>query len=447
MKKILLTIFTCLFSMSAMSQTSNLGLEEEVQKAIKIRKLNESQSINSGKPINFLIGMCLMMDGESKCNLNEAKNNITTKKTNPEKWMFFLESQSQYENYYMGFRDGQLKFGNYGENSPSRRTYKIVDSNNVELTLVRDSVCYVTTHYKRINENFYQSILKDFTNCSGTTRTMLEASMKDPWSEPRRMYPLENRFPELANTQSQPRPSQSQTNNQPNPPTQNSQSNIIWNHNNSKMKIDIVNNTINIYYSQPRQAMLDAGAKPNDLLVNGTIQNNQITGTARIFAGRCGQFTYPVTGNIFNNGREISLNGQAPVVNLSNCQVTRYVPDPLSFNVIQTNTQSNTQPPKPQANPDVEIKYTNGNFYVGQVKNGKPSGQGTLTVTNGGGGKYVGEFQNGIPSGLGTLTLKNGNSYVGEFKDGKMNGTGTYTWAQDGSKKVGTFKDDKYVGP
>jgi hypothetical protein len=168
MKKILLTILTCLFSMSAMSQTSNLSLEEEVQKAIKIRKLNESQPSNSGKHTNFLIGMCLMMDGESKCNLNEAKNNITTKKTNSETWIFFLESQSQFENYYIGFRDGQLKFGSYGENSPSLRTYRIIDSNNVELTLVRDSVCNVTTHYKKINENFYQSILKNFTNCSGT---------------------------------------------------------------------------------------------------------------------------------------------------------------------------------------------------------------------------------------------------------------------------------------
>ena len=236
------------------------------------------------------------------------------------------------------------------------------------------------------------------------------------------------------------------------------QSTIVWNHNNSKMKIDMVNNTINIYYIQPRQAMLDAGAKPNDLLVNGTIQSNQITGTARIFAGRCGQFTYPVTGNIFNNGREISLNGQAPVVNLSNCQVTKYVPDPLSFNVIQANTQSNSQSSKPQtnnqpqtqsppsqsqANPDVRINNTNGDVYFGQVIDGKPNGQGTFAWASG--GRYVGEFKNGLRNGQGTLTFREGSSYVGEFKDDKYNGQGTLT-LKDISRYVGGWKDGKKNG-
>jgi hypothetical protein len=160
-------------------------------------------------------------------------------------------------------------------------------------------------------------------------------------------------------SQSQSRPSQTQANNQPKPPTQNSQSNIVWNHNNSKMKIDMVGDTINIYYVQPRQAMLDAGAKPNTLLINGMIKGTQITGTARIFAGNCGQFTYPVTGTITNNGREILLNGQAPVVNRSNCQVTRYVPDPLSFNLIETNSQSNSQPSQAQANNQTKPSVSN----------------------------------------------------------------------------------------
>ena len=39
-------------------------------------------------------------------------------------------------------------------------------------------------------------------------------------------------------------------------------------------------------------------------------------------------------------------------------------------------------------------------------------------------GKYEGEVVNGFPNGQGTLTFSSGNKYVGEHKDGKpWNGT------------------------
>jgi len=43
------------------------------------------------------------------------------------------------------------------------------------------------------------------------------------------------------------------------------------------------------------------------------------------------------------------------------------------------------------------------------------------------GRKHVGEFKDGKPNGQGTLTLPNGEKYKGGFKDGLMNGQGTYT--------------------
>ena len=89
------------------------------------------------------------------------------------------------------------------------------------------------------------------------------------------------------------------------------------------------------------------------------------------------------------------------------------------------------------------ITLSNGNKYVGEFKDGKFNGQGTLYASNG--AKFVGEFKDGKFNGQGTITLSNGNKYVGEFKDGKFNGQGTFTSAS-GNKYVGEWKDNKRNG-
>src|SRR6266404_7190740 len=63
----------------------------------------------------------------------------------------------------------------------------------------------------------------------------------------------------------------------------------------------------------------------------------------------------------------------------------------------------------------------------------------TFTIPD---GVYVGEFKDGKKNGQGTVTYDDGSKYVGEFKDGKRNGWGTYTYT-DGSKLVGEFKTEK----
>ena len=57
-----------------------------------------------------------------------------------------------------------------------------------------------------------------------------------------------------------------------------------------------------------------------------------------------------------------------------------------------------------------------------------------------GDGKYSGEIENGMPNGQGTLTESNGEKYEGEWKDGLMHGKGTYNWLY-GKKSVGEWKD------
>lgn len=84
-----------------------------------------------------------------------------------------------------------------------------------------------------------------------------------------------------------------------------------------------------------------------------------------------------------------------------------------------------------------------GHQYVGDFKNDLMHGTGRFTWPDG--RQYVGEFKNNKRSGHGTLTWPNGGKYVGEFKDGRINGSGTYTWP-DGHQYVGDFQDDKQHG-
>jgi len=85
----------------------------------------------------------------------------------------------------------------------------------------------------------------------------------------------------------------------------------------------------------------------------------------------------------------------------------------------------------------------NGDKYVGEFKDGEMTGQGTYTHSDG--SSYEGEWKDGKKHGYGTLTYLNGEKYYGEFKDGKRNGQGTSTWS-GGSMFVGEWKDDKKDG-
>jgi hypothetical protein len=81
----------------------------------------------------------------------------------------------------------------------------------------------------------------------------------------------------------------------------------------------------------------------------------------------------------------------------------------------------------------------NSKDYVGECKDGKRHGQGTL-IYGETGRKYVGEFKNGEQHGQGTATFPNGEIYVGEFKDGRFHGKGTIT-LKDGTETIGIFKN------
>jgi len=82
-------------------------------------------------------------------------------------------------------------------------------------------------------------------------------------------------------------------------------------------------------------------------------------------------------------------------------------------------------------------------WYVGEIENGEPNGQGISTSPDG--HKYVGEFKDGNEHGQGTWTSTDGVKYSGEWRDGKKNGQGTITYP-DGGKYVGEFKNGEIHG-
>jgi len=92
-----------------------------------------------------------------------------------------------------------------------------------------------------------------------------------------------------------------------------------------------------------------------------------------------------------------------------------------------------------------------GSIYEGKFKDGRQNGQGTMTLIKGGEilGKYVGEFKNDSPNGQGTTTLFSGGDivekYVGEHKNYKYHGQGTKTFKDD-RKHIGEWKDGKPNG-
>ena len=81
--------------------------------------------------------------------------------------------------------------------------------------------------------------------------------------------------------------------------------------------------------------------------------------------------------------------------------------------------------------------------YIGEFKDGKKHGQGTLTYANL--DNYVGEYKDDKIHGQGIYTLANGDKYVGEWKDNMMHGQGTYTHS-DGRVYKGLFENDMFLG-
>ena len=76
--------------------------------------------------------------------------------------------------------------------------------------------------------------------------------------------------------------------------------------------------------------------------------------------------------------------------------------------------------------------------YEGDWVNGCKTGRGVLEFSDG--TKYEGEFKNDLYDGIGVLKFNNGNKYEGEFVEGNIKGKGKFFW-KDGKKYDGEYED------
>ena len=116
----------------------------------------------------------------------------------------------------------------------------------------------------------------------------------------------------------------------------------------------------------------------------------------------------------------------------------------FEFDSVETVIKTSVQ----AINETVHLDFPNGS-YDGEVKDGKPHGNGTRYYANGKQyDRYEGEFREGKKHGQGTYDFANGDQYVGEYRDDKRNGRGTYYFSSGNQylRYVGEYRDDKMVG-
>ena len=89
---------------------------------------------------------------------------------------------------------------------------------------------------------------------------------------------------------------------------------------------------------------------------------------------------------------------------------------------------------------------SNGDYYIGEFKDGEKNGNGKLVWQDG--EVYEGEFVDGLRSGNGTQLYASGAKYKGRWLNDQLNGFGNYTYASNNlfDYYIGEFKDGKSNG-
>ena len=84
---------------------------------------------------------------------------------------------------------------------------------------------------------------------------------------------------------------------------------------------------------------------------------------------------------------------------------------------------------------EASMNYSNGDTYVGKIKNGKYHGVGKYTYQNG--SYYEGQWKNGLEHGQGIFEVPGVMKYDGNWDEGEMCGQGTFI--KHGKVFKGTF--------
>ena len=106
-----------------------------------------------------------------------------------------------------------------------------------------------------------------------------------------------------------------------------------WSHNNSTMRVESQGGTMRVLYDQPKSGLAGLGIAPGTPLFDGKKTGaNSYAGEATTFSKSCGPAKFQVAGDLSGDGRRLVLRGQKPERG-SNCQVSGYRPETLSFEV------------------------------------------------------------------------------------------------------------------
>lgn len=111
----------------------------------------------------------------------------------------------------------------------------------------------------------------------------------------------------------------------------------FYDHNGSRMRVNITGAKVNIFYADPRVGLARNGVVPGTLLFDGRVSNNYLEGMTRIFHPSCGVVDYFVYGD-FRPGRDFKLNGAAPVLSGMSCRIVDNIYDGPNANLAFTAT-------------------------------------------------------------------------------------------------------------
>jgi hypothetical protein len=90
-----------------------------------------------------------------------------------------------------------------------------------------------------------------------------------------------------------------------------------------------------------------------------------------------------------------------------------------------------------------EMRWSNGQSYKGTWTQDEPQGEGTLGFANG--DSYSGDVRAGKPNGTGKMIFGSGDHYEGAWVLGKAHGSGIYVW-KSGQRYEGNWNQDKPEG-
>jgi hypothetical protein len=121
-----------------------------------------------------------------------------------------------------------------------------------------------------------------------------------------------------------------------------------WSFDGSILKMVAEGRLRKFFYLQPGPEAEAAGVQRGDLLLEGNVSDQRITGTVYSHGGRCGRIPYRVDGTIRDNNRRLELQGQKPQVD-GGCKVVGTVLDALTFTTADSNLAA--APATPAAKP------------------------------------------------------------------------------------------------